>query len=174
MDDMEDLKKMITDIVTSKPGSPVNNENLFNDMVEQDVKHLKENSYLPHTVLTVVKNNNIFNLPIMVMGVEKSPLDISASIIKLLSPEFYIVMAMAWGAAFKDHSKIPEYERGDIAKLPAQERIEVLTFTGRSMDGKFYKQQIFEIKRQIHGDDESKVIDVVDMKMDKSKTNYLP
>ena len=40
-----------------------------------------------------------------------------------------------------------------IADLPSKERIEFLSFIGRTMDGKQTFSKFLEIKREIHGDD---------------------
>ncbi len=70
----------------------------------------------------------------------------------------------------EEMSSVPLPVQGMIADLPSKERIETLSFIGRTLDGRQTYSKFFEIKREIHGDDKSELLDI-EKRIPKLKIN---
>jgi hypothetical protein len=69
--------------------------------------------------------------------------------------DFHTMTAEAWGAQAE---YLPEYEYGDLFKLPIGKKKENLIVSGQTNDGKITRTILYDIIRARHGDDSSRVL----------------
>lgn len=139
-------------------------ESFFNEIRDDHLMMLKRDSHLLNTILVMSKNGQVTFAPLVVMVEQISPFEVARSVIEQTNPDFYMVIAMAWGSKSIKRENIDNVKRGDISRLPADQRFEIISFIGRTRDGKQELKYIYEVKREIHGDDSSKVLDIIEMK----------
>jgi hypothetical protein len=158
-------------------------EKFFNDMVQFMTKSLMDPNAAtpPDIALFLIVGGEVEILPITVLpdcvvisgkrqdfpaGVTNiSPGVIVQGIIESSHAEAYVTAAQSWSLR---EDTMKDVERGlsspgFIGRLPADERIEILSFVGRTMNGEQTYSKHFEIKREIHADDTSKLLDLIEM-----------
>jgi hypothetical protein len=163
-------------------------EKFFNHMVQFMTKSLMDPNAAtpPDIALFLIVGGEVEILPITVLpdcvvisgkrqdfpaGVTNIPPGVIVQgIIESSHAEAYVTAAQAWSRKnpTKREDTMKDVERGlsspgFIGRLPADERIEILSFVGRTMDGEQTYSKHFEIKREIHGDDTSKLLDLIEM-----------
>lgn len=162
-------------------------ERFFNDIVEFQKSQFKNMGRdFPPQALWLIKdgkisivaitttpdgaivNDQFTELPAPIFGRPVRPERMIRYLITVSSPQAYITVAQGW--MWKKEISMEEmreigapFHPGTIADLPAKERLETLLFVGRSMDGTQVYTKCFEIKREIHGDDNSNLVDMVEL-----------
>jgi len=99
-------------------------------------------------------------------GVRIPPEAVSQMIIERSGCEAYIRIFQSWirkKSTTEQAEKDAKQGHGNISRLPPTERIEMLSIIGRTIDGKQILSKYFEIKREVHGDDGSKLLDMVEL-----------
>ena len=154
-------------------------ERFFHDVVEfQKSRFRKMGKDFPYQVLLVVKDGKVgvvsiyttYSGAIIDDEFTEFPADIYGRpvrpdlVVKCLlagcNPQAYVATYQGWirkGNTGRDRLI------GSIVDLPAEERLEILTFIGRSLDGSQAYSKYFEVKREIHDDDSSKLLDLAVM-----------
>lgn len=95
------------------------------------------------------------------------PSAVAGSLIQKNDPDAYIVVAGGWATKPMSKEEYEEYRKtyvyGSIVDLPPDKRREELTLVGKTKDGKQVLEKIFEIRREDHCNETSKVLDIIDM-----------
>jgi len=155
-------------------------ECFFHDVVDfQKSKFRKMEKTFPHQVLLVIKDgkvdiatiNTTYSGAIIDDVFTEFPADIYGRpvrpdlVVKFLlagcNPQAYIVTFQGWIS--KGNTSEWTDSSGSIMDLPSDERLEILVFIGRSLDGLQSYSKYFEVKREIHGDDNSKLLALVEL-----------
>jgi vacuolar-type H+-ATPase subunit F/Vma7 len=156
----------------------------FNDAVETNVEFIKIHNSIPFQIIYMRKNGTNFVMPVVGIGIPEdvSPLEAVGFVIKKASPDFYVVVSEGWGKTWPEgttREEIGNIKRGTLGKLPISERLEVLIFTGKSLDGSCQAHRLFHITRIDPADDKSKIIKLEE-ELDKGQpitsmeSSYLP
>jgi len=112
--------------------------------------HLKERKRLDTSILLFVlhtlKNNILKISPIIAYN--HSPMDHAQDAIDSIQPDMYLICAESWvycpKATFKEFEK--NYKYGQISKM--EEKIECMSFIGKTMDGEEKHSEIHKIIRK--------------------------
>jgi len=155
-------------------------KSFFYDLVEHQKSEFRKTwKDFPNQVLWVIKDGRIYLAPIDVTyagaiiknrytefpaniyGRPVRPDLVIRYVLAGCNPQAYVVTYQGWTRKGKASGGGTPLEI--IADLPPDERLEILVFIGRSLDGQSYSK-FFEIKREIHGDDNSKLLDLVERK----------
>ena len=155
-------------------------ERFFYDVVEfQKSQFRKMGKDFPNQVLWVIKdgridfapidvtytgaiiNNRFTEFPANIYGRRVRPDLVVKYLLAGCNPQAYIVTYQGW--IRKGNTSEVTDSPGSIANLPAGERLEILIFIGRSLDGLQAYSKYFEVKREIQGDDDSRLLDLVEL-----------
>jgi hypothetical protein len=156
----------------------------FNNAVDTNLEYIKKYYSIPFQIIYMRKNGTNFVMPVVGIGIPEnvSPLEGVGFIIKKASPDFYVVISEGWGKTWPKGTtkeEVMNIKRGTLGKLPINERLEVLIFTGRSLDGSCQAHRLFHITREDPANDRSKIIKIEE-ELDKGKpiasmeSSYLP
>lgn len=155
-------------------------QGFFHDVVEsQKSQFRKMGKDFPDQVLLVVKDGKVgmasinttysgaiidddfTEFPAHIYGRPVRPDLIVKYLLGSTIPQAYVIVSQAW---VRRETRIGMRDPpGTITDLPADERLEILVFIGRSLDGMQVYSKYFEVKREIHGDDSSMLLDLVQM-----------
>lgn len=95
------------------------------------------------------------------------PSAVAGCLIQKANPDAYILVGGCWATKPMTDEEQEEYRKthvyGEIVELPPDKRREMLSIVGKTKDGRQKLEKIFEIKREVHCDETSKVLDIVDL-----------
>jgi hypothetical protein len=155
-------------------------EKFFYDLVEHQKSQFRKMwKEFPNQVLWVIKdgridlasidvtytgaiiNNRFTEFPANIYDRPVRPDLVVKYLLAGCNPQAYVVTYQGW--IRKGKASGGTDPTGTITDLPPDERLEILVFIGRSLDGSQSYSKYFEVKREIHGDDNSKLLDLVEL-----------
>lgn len=155
-------------------------ERFFYDLVEyQKSQFRKIGKDYPHQVLWVIKdgkidlapidvtytgamiNNRFTEFPANIYGRPVRPDLVVKYLLAGCNPQAYVATYQGW--IRKGNTSEVTDSPGSMVDLPPDERLEILVFIGRSLDGLQSYSKYFDVKREIHGDDNSRLLDLVEL-----------
>jgi hypothetical protein len=151
--------------LSSSIRNPINFDDLYNKVVEWGKKVRLQNREKPHPNSLIIFNRHNRTTFIIHINIFENDLFYLDEKIRILiskhDPDYYVMVSEAWGPKNNEIQQriSSNYHYGDITKLPTYDKVEVLTFIGKtknSIKREPDKSEVYEIIR----DENSRIIEL--------------